>query len=192
MRTVWVLGDQLNRDLGAMSTAEPHDTRVLLVESDAKLRSKRWHVQRLHLVIAGMRRFADELRTEGFAVDHRRAPSLRSGLRAHREEHRPTSVVAMEPASWDGVALLRDEAVETIPSDQFLCHHEVFAEWAADRGQPSRCWEHSTPAPSRRGLTSPDLVGGKPSYDGPDERRGELHQIPLFGIARARARGAPA
>jgi deoxyribodipyrimidine photolyase-related protein len=135
MRTVWVLGDQLNRDLGAMRTAEPHDTRVLLVESDAKLRSKRWHVQRLHLVIAGMRRFADELRAEGFAVDHRRAPSLRAGLRAHRDEHLPTSVVAMEPASWDGVALLEDEGVETIPSDQFLCHHQVFAEWAADRSR---------------------------------------------------------
>jgi deoxyribodipyrimidine photolyase-related protein len=40
MDTVWVLGDQLNRRLGALRDADPATTHVLLVESDAKLRSK--------------------------------------------------------------------------------------------------------------------------------------------------------
>ena len=64
MRTVWVLGDQLNRRIGALAQADPRDSRVLLVESEALLRSGR-HVQRLHLVIAAMRRFAAELEAEG-------------------------------------------------------------------------------------------------------------------------------
>ena len=41
--TVWVLGDQLNRHLGALRDATPDSHRVLLVESSAKLASKRWH-----------------------------------------------------------------------------------------------------------------------------------------------------
>ena len=36
-RTVWVLGDQLNRELGALREATPDSHRVLLVESTAKL-----------------------------------------------------------------------------------------------------------------------------------------------------------
>ena len=48
MRTVWVLGDQLNRRIGALGASDQSDTRILLVESEALLRSSR-HVQRLHL-----------------------------------------------------------------------------------------------------------------------------------------------
>ncbi len=32
--TVWVLGDQLSRRLGALATLRPGDARILLVESD--------------------------------------------------------------------------------------------------------------------------------------------------------------
>jgi deoxyribodipyrimidine photolyase-related protein len=133
MQTVWVLGDQLNRALGALADADPATHRVLLVESAAKLDSKPWHRQRAHFVVASMRRFADELRDEGFEVDHRRSASLRGGLRDHVAEHAPTSVVATEPASIDGLALLRSLDVEIVRSNQFLCHYDEFAGWAEGR-----------------------------------------------------------
>lgn len=133
MKTVWVLGDQLNRRLGAMNDAEPDTHRILLVESLAKLRSKRWHRQRVHFVVASMRRFADELRDAGFEVDLRRADSLAAGLDAHVEEFGPSAVIATEPASWDGLQLLKRHDVEIVRSDQFLCHYDEFAEWADDR-----------------------------------------------------------
>lgn len=104
--TVWVLGDQLNRRIGPLGDRSPGDCRVLFVESTAKLESKRWHVQRAHLVLSAMSHFADELRAEGFEVDYRRAPSLRQGLRDHRLEFGVDQVVAMEPMSWDGRAML--------------------------------------------------------------------------------------
>ena len=69
MRTVWVLGDQLQRHVGPLADAEPDDTRVLVVESDALVVGRHWHRQRLHLVLAAMRRFADELAEAGFTVD---------------------------------------------------------------------------------------------------------------------------
>jgi deoxyribodipyrimidine photolyase-related protein len=60
-KTVWVLGDQLNRDFAALAQATPSTHRVLMVESSAKVRSKKWHIQRAHFVITAMRRFAQEL-----------------------------------------------------------------------------------------------------------------------------------
>jgi deoxyribodipyrimidine photolyase-related protein len=135
--TVWVLGDQLNRNLGALAGAGPGQVRVLLVESTAKLRSAPWHRQRAHLVIAAMRRFAAELVAEGFEVDLRRAASLRAGHAEHVAEHRPGTVRAMEPASWDGLELLRRLGVEVVRSDQFLCHRDEFAAWAGTRSARS-------------------------------------------------------
>lgn len=132
-RTIWVFGDQLNRALGALRDADPARDRVLLVESRAKLVSKRWHRQRAHFVLASMRRFADELADVGFEVDHRRADSLTAGFRAHVDQFGPDEVVAMEPASFDGVRLAHRLGVELVRSDQFLCHYEDFAAWAGDR-----------------------------------------------------------
>ena len=106
---------------------------MLLVESTAKLASKRWHVQRAHFVVASMRRFAAELRSEGFTVDYRTAATLPAGLAAHRAEHDPPTVVAMEPASRDGWSMLEREGVELTRTDQFLCHPDEFAAWAGGR-----------------------------------------------------------
>ncbi len=133
MERIWVLGDQLNRGLGALAEADPQVQRVLLIESAAKLASKRWHVQRAHFVVASMRRFAEELRAAGFVVDYRRATSLTTGFRDHMAELAPTRVSVMEPASWDGLALLRRLGVTIVRSDQFLCHHGDFGAWAGPR-----------------------------------------------------------
>ncbi len=133
--TVWVFGDQLNRSIGALADADPATHRILLVESSAKLASKRWHRQRAHFVIASMRRFAGELCDAGFEVDHRRSESLRSGLHDHLREFGPDEVIATEPASWDGLAMLHDLGVTTVRSNQFLCHYDDFAEWADGRTQ---------------------------------------------------------
>lgn len=133
MDTVWILGDQLHRGVASLDGAEPASTRVLFVECDAKIASKRWHRQRLHVVLASMRRFAAELRTAGFDVDYRRAPTFAEGLAAHRKRHRPRRVRVMEPMSWDGLALLRRLDLELVRSNQFLCHYDDFAEWARGR-----------------------------------------------------------
>lgn len=131
-RTVWVLGDQLNRRIGAMADARPGEDRVLLVESRAKLDGHR-HRQRTHLVVAALRRFAAELAAAGFEVDLRPAPTLAAGLAAHRREHRPDEVVATEANSYAGRQLLEREGVSSVASNQFLCHPSEFAEWAEGR-----------------------------------------------------------
>ncbi|MFT7650238.1 MAG: deoxyribodipyrimidine photolyase-related protein, partial [Candidatus Poriferisodalaceae bacterium] len=131
--TIWILGDQLNRHIGALADRHPGDCRVLLVTSEAKTTAKRWHRQRLHLVLSAMAHFAAELRAEGFEVDERSAPTLAAGLRAHLAQHDVGNVFAMEPMSWDGRAMLNEAGVELVPNDQFLCHYNKFARWAGDR-----------------------------------------------------------
>ena len=133
VETVWVLGDQLNRAIGALADARPGETRILMVESEAKMASKSFHRQRLHLVVAAMRAFAAELEAEGFEVDYRRSAGLAAGLEEHRRRFGPDLVRASEPASWDGRALLEKLGVELVRSNQFLCHYEDFAEWARGR-----------------------------------------------------------
>jgi deoxyribodipyrimidine photolyase-related protein len=131
--TVWILGDQLNRGIASLADVAPEDCRILIVESHRKLASKRWHVQRLHLVVSAMAHFAEELRAVGFEVDYRLAPTLAEGVRAHCAAFAVDRVVAMEPMSWDGRALLRRLGVEAVSNNQFLCAHDQFARWSEQR-----------------------------------------------------------
>ena len=136
MRTIWVLGDQLNREIGALADADPATDCVLLVESDALLSSARWHRQRAHLVVTAMRRFAAELRDAGFDVDHRRATTLRDGLQRHVADHAPSSIAITEPNSWSMRQWIDGRSdIEIVRSNQFLCHYDDFAAWASDRRQ---------------------------------------------------------
>ncbi|MFP4234970.1 MAG: cryptochrome/photolyase family protein [Nitriliruptoraceae bacterium] len=135
MRTVWIWGDQLNTDLAHLRDASPADTRVLMVVSTAKLSERRWHLQKAHLVVSAMRHFAAELEQRGYAVDLRRADSMRDGFDAHVAEHAPTRVHAMEPASLPGRRLLDEVGVEVVDNDHFLCHWRDVDAWIGDREQ---------------------------------------------------------
>lgn len=204
--TVWVLGDQLDRRLGALGRHTPATARVLVVESTAKLTSKRWHLQRAHLVLTAMRRFVVELRAEGFEVDHRRAASLSAGLAEHRADHPGVRVVATEPASWDGRALLERRGVELMRTDQFLCHPDEFAAWAAGRKR-LRMEDFSRWQRQRLGylMVGDQPVGGRWNYDDqnrepppkdgrawPEVLRSDLDEVDREVLADLAALGAPA
>ncbi len=131
--TIFVLGDQLNRDIGALKEADPETHQILMVESEAMLTGRVYHRQRLHFVKASMRRFARELEGVGFDVDYRASSSLTDGLRGHIEEHKPDLVVATEANSKPVRRRLDSLGVESHPSNQFLCSPTEFAEWAENK-----------------------------------------------------------
>ncbi len=133
MRTVLILGDQLHRDFAQLDGSKAGDTRVLLVTSRFQLGRRRWHRQRLHLVLAGMGKLARSLRAEGFDVDERVADTLRDGITSHRHQYSPSEVIAMSPMSWRGVEALARHDVRLYPNRQFLCDAETFAEWSLTR-----------------------------------------------------------
>jgi deoxyribodipyrimidine photolyase-related protein len=131
--TIWVFGDQLNRHIGALCSATPSSHRVLIIESEQKIASNKWHVQRAHFIIASMRRFAQELANEGFEVDYRFANTMRIGLEAHIAEFQPEEIVATEPNSFLARAMLETMPVKCITSDQFLCHPDAYREFMGAR-----------------------------------------------------------
>jgi len=131
--TVWVFGDQLNRHIGALREVTPESHRVLIIESEQKIASKRWHVQRAHFIVASMRRFAQELTAEGFEVDYRFAKTMRSGLEAHIAEFQPEVVVATEPNSYSAREMLKNMPVRCVKSDQFLCHPDAYCAFMGAR-----------------------------------------------------------
>ena len=131
--TIWVFGDQLNREIGALATATPTTHQILMIESSAKISSRRWHVQRAHFIVASMRKFANELRAAGFQVDYRRAPSMSEGLRDHVAEFRPDEVLATEPNSYASRMLVNKLNVRAVCSDQFLCHPSEYQAFLGSR-----------------------------------------------------------
>ena len=132
-QTVWVMGDQLNRQIGALRNAHPETHRVLIIESQRKISSRRWHIQRAHFLVASMRRFAEELRAEGFDVDYRFAETMSVGLAAHCTEYSPSGVVITEPNSYTARTLVASLEVEVVRSNQFLCHPDEYAEFMGTR-----------------------------------------------------------
>lgn len=135
MRTIWVFGDQLNRDIGALAQSEPGQARVLMVESRAALGAHPFHRQRLHLVVSSMRRFAEELRGAGYEVDYRRSGSFARGFCEHVDRFAPDEVIATEPTSRGVERRLSALDVTLVRSNQFLCHRDDFKEWAGDSKQ---------------------------------------------------------
>ena len=168
--TVWVFGDQLNRARGALAGRMPGECRVLLAESETQITSRRWHRQRLHLVLSAMAHFAAELRAEGFEVDHRRASTLGQGLQAHLAEFGARRVVAMEPTSWDARVVLKRLGVELVHNDLFLCHYDDFAGWAAGRKRLTmedfyRWQRQRLGVLIDDGAGGPEPVGGRWNFD---------------------------
>ena len=77
-----------------------------MVESDHALARLPYNRERRVLVIGGMRRLADRLRRDGWAVDLRRAPTLFAGVMAHAKEEQPDRLVVAHPTSRSGLALV--------------------------------------------------------------------------------------
>ncbi len=128
--TAWVLGDQLTMSNPALDGAD----RVLIVQSAAALRARRFHRQKLHLVLVAMRHFADELVARGVEVDFVRADRLGLGLREHVERHRPDRVTLMAPKSAAGRdGLSRLPRVQLVDDALFLTDPAQFSVWANAR-----------------------------------------------------------
>ncbi|MBA3907082.1 MAG: cryptochrome/photolyase family protein [Pseudonocardiales bacterium] len=125
---LWIFGDQLGPHVH--STEEHLHREVVLVESARVLGSRRFHRQKLHLVLSGMRHLAAEL---GDRARYLRADTYREAL---QQVGRP--VVVHEPTSHaaaDLVDRLRAEGLvaDVLPTPTFALSRAEFDAWAGDR-----------------------------------------------------------
>jgi deoxyribodipyrimidine photolyase-related protein len=125
---LWVFADQLGPHVH--SAPEHAHRQVLLVEATSALRRRRYHRQKLHLVLSGLRHLAEEL---GDRAVHLRTDTYREAL-----EQLGRPVVVHEPTSRAAEALVHRLAAEglvaaVLPTPTFALGRAEFAEWAAGR-----------------------------------------------------------
>ena len=64
-------------------------TRVVMIESDARIRELPYQRKKLVLLLSAMRHYAEALRRQGYVVDYRRSESFEDGLRQHAAAWQP-------------------------------------------------------------------------------------------------------
>ncbi|MDT8854409.1 cryptochrome/photolyase family protein [Paracoccaceae bacterium Fryx2] len=144
-RLRFVLGDQLTRELSALSDIDPARDVVLMVEVAAEAQHVRHHKQKIAFVLSAMRHFADSLRAEGIRVDYIRlddpanSHSLGGELARAIARHAPASVVVTGPGEWRVWQMMQDWRatldcpVEIREDDRFFCTVAGFAALTAAR-----------------------------------------------------------
>lgn len=139
VETIWILGDQLSATHAALAAADRKSAVVLMVEARSRGTILRYHQQKLVLIYAAMRHFAEELREDGWRVDYIRLEdglTFEAAARWHVEQFRPERIRLAEPNSFfetDAFEKLGRKLklpVEFIPTAQFLCGRDEFRQWA--------------------------------------------------------------
>jgi deoxyribodipyrimidine photolyase-related protein len=131
MNHVYVLGDQLNLQVGPLSKLTPSETVVLMVESLERGRSKPFHKQKLALVYSAMRHFKLELERAGFLVDYQSCTNWIAGIRAHLERFPGATLSVMQPADHGVDAQLR-HMIETHGGRLEVVENELWLSSEAD------------------------------------------------------------
>lgn len=173
-RWVFVPYDQLHDGVGPLQREPATELGVVLIESRAKATRRRYHKQKLALVMTNMRHFALEQAERGVAVryvdagDDDYATTLRAlhaelgAMRVMRPAERELRV-ELQP-------LVDDGTLEELPHDGWLTTSEDFG---AIKGPPWRMDSFYRQVRKRTGvlMESGKPVGGKYSFDADNRER---------------------
>ncbi len=190
-RLVLVLGDQLSHGLSALRAADRARDVVLMAEVAEEAGYVPHHPKKIVLVLSAMRKFAQELRTQGWQVrylplDAPDAPtSIAGALLAGAEALGCGAVLATEPGEWRLRAALAALPlnVTVLPDDRFLCPRADFAAWA--QGRKTLRMEHFYRLMRRRTgllMEGDEPAGGQWNFDHDNRKpaRGDMfRQGPL-------------
>ena len=136
-----VLGDQLSRDLSALSDWQPGDV-ILMAEVQEEATTVRHHQRKIAFLFAAMRHYAQDQRERGRKVDYvalddpDNSGSFAGEVKRALTRHAVDAVVLTEPGEWRVLRLfetLREEIgcdLEIRDDDRFLCSHGAFASFA--------------------------------------------------------------
>jgi deoxyribodipyrimidine photolyase-related protein len=153
----WLFGDQLGP-----SYLDDHSGPVLMVESKAVFRRRRFHRAKAQLVLSAMRHRAAEL---GDRVTYVRAEEYAAAVREHAAG-RPLEVV--HPTSYAARTLVERLGATVLPPRGFATSREDFEAWAAGRGQARLLMEDFYREARRRHgvlLEGSEPAGGRWNYD---------------------------
>ena len=129
-RILYIAHDHLNRNHGALKSANSETDAIVLVESARMTSGRPWHPERLFFLLSSARHFVAELEGEGFTVRYIQAPTTIEGLIAARAEFGNLPIHSAEPSSFKHLDQLREFGVEFTPNDFFLTSRPDFRLWA--------------------------------------------------------------
>ena len=140
-RLVLVLGDQLSPDIAALKATDKTRDVVVMAEVADEAGYVPHHPKKIALVLSAMRKFATELREDGWDVrytqldDTGNSGSLTGELLRRAEETGAKRVLATEPGEWRLIAALNDAPlpVKQLADDRFIASHKDFEDWAEGR-----------------------------------------------------------
>ena len=166
-----VLGDQLSTDVTPWPTLS-RDTAIVMIETEQLTAAPR-HRTRTALYLLAMRAFADHVRSLGFTVDYRVAPSFTEGLRAHCEQYQPTGVTMNHPRGRRAAALFTRLGVTLLEDPFYLTSLEEFRESLA-KARPATMEMFYRRQRRRLGvlMEGEEPVGGRWNFD--EENRNPL------------------
>jgi deoxyribodipyrimidine photolyase-related protein len=143
-----ILGDQLSRDLTALSDADPKSDIILMAEVMREATYVRHHKKKIAFLFAAMRHFAEELRAEGFRVryvrldDRDNSQSLDGEVARMVDAYVITRIVVTEPGEYRLLSAVNAWSLRFyLPVDiredrRFLASHEDFRRWIDGLKQP--------------------------------------------------------
>ena len=141
----FVLGDQLSRSIPALRGIDPSHDTVLMVEVGEETTYVPHHQQKIAFILSAMRHFAEDLRSEGLAVDYVKlddpdnSGSFTGELERAVRRHLPDEVFVTEPGEFrvleaiEGWSGRLNIPVHLRPDDRFFCSTVDFARWAEGR-----------------------------------------------------------
>jgi deoxyribodipyrimidine photolyase-related protein len=135
-----LLGDQLTRGISSLRDHAAGDI-VLMMEVAEEATYVKHHKQKLTLIFAAMRHFAEDLRRDGIAVDYVRlddpanAGAFTSEVNRAIARHQPSRIIVTEPGEWRVMEMMKGWGAEILNDDRFFATPASFAAWAKDRRQ---------------------------------------------------------
>jgi deoxyribodipyrimidine photolyase-related protein len=165
----WLFADQL----GPHHLDEP-DQPVLLIESRAVLRRRRFHRQKAHLVLSALRHRAAEL---GDQADFRQTETYGEALDEPVTVLQPTSFAA------DGFVRHHPLVADVLPDRSYVTSREDFARWVESRGRRRLLMEDFYRDNRRRHdvlMDGADPAGGRWNLDA--ENREPPPKQPTLGV----------
>ncbi len=140
-RLILVLGDQLSPGLAALKAGERTRDRVVMAEVADEAAYVPHHPKKIVLILAAMRKFAQQLREAGWTVDYTRlddpdnAGSIVGELLRRAEASGATEVLATRPGEWRLIEALEAAPlrVTLLEDNRFIASHHDFDTWAEGR-----------------------------------------------------------
>ena len=174
--TVWLLGDQLNPEVGPLQSDDDH---VLLIEAHDFAGRKPYHPQKLTMLFAAMRHFRDDLRDRGYEVTYIESETFGAGLDEYFEAVPGDDLVLPEPPSHGAADRFRELVAErggtltVVENDLFLSTPAQWESWMHDDGPKDSYLQETFYRQMRREtgylMDDGDPEGGEWNYD--DENR---------------------